>query len=221
MKKRYLQCLCLPLACLVARSACAPGGGTADAEPLPIEVPPPVEQTNEGLDHLLHRLRRSWKASRSWTPPSTSTTNSTPTTPVTADKGASRTGCPPRAISDAYTQMTTEVMAGEGPDLILLRRYNAGHRHRERWPAAASLPIWSPILRSGQLRLVRLQPGRHGRRRLGRAPAARTAGLHASRCCTPRRRRWTRPALRWRIAPPSTASWRKWRKSRPMQEHAI
>ena len=47
MKKTHVQCLCLPLACLVALSACAPGG--ADAEPRPIEVPPPVEQTNEGL----------------------------------------------------------------------------------------------------------------------------------------------------------------------------
>ena len=51
MKKRYIQCFCLPLACLLALTACAPGGETADAdaEPLPIEVPPPVEQTNEGL----------------------------------------------------------------------------------------------------------------------------------------------------------------------------
>ena len=37
MKKRYAQCLCLPLACLLALSACAPGG--TDAEPRPIEVP--------------------------------------------------------------------------------------------------------------------------------------------------------------------------------------
>src|SRR5699024_9200519 len=40
---------CLPLACLLALSACAPGTVGADAEPAPIEVPPPVEQTNEGL----------------------------------------------------------------------------------------------------------------------------------------------------------------------------
>ena len=42
MKKRYLQCLCLPLACLLVLSACAPGGGTADASAesrCPIEVP--------------------------------------------------------------------------------------------------------------------------------------------------------------------------------------
>src|SRR5699024_6563756 len=40
---------CLPLACLLALSACAPGTAGADAEPALIEVPPPVEQTNEGL----------------------------------------------------------------------------------------------------------------------------------------------------------------------------
>src|SRR5699024_6075992 len=39
---------CLPLACLLALSACAPGTA-GSAEPAPIEVPPPVEQTNEGL----------------------------------------------------------------------------------------------------------------------------------------------------------------------------
>ena len=40
---------CLPLACLLALSACAPGTVGTDAEPAPIEVSPPVEQTNEGL----------------------------------------------------------------------------------------------------------------------------------------------------------------------------
>ena len=40
-----VRMLCLALVCLAGLSACAPG----DAEPAPIEVPPPVEQTNEGL----------------------------------------------------------------------------------------------------------------------------------------------------------------------------
>ena len=43
---------CLPLACLLALSACAPGTVGTDAattETATIEVPPPVEQTNEGL----------------------------------------------------------------------------------------------------------------------------------------------------------------------------
>lgn len=45
-----VRLLSLSLACLAGLSACAPGGAdSADAEPAPIEVPPPVEQTNEGL----------------------------------------------------------------------------------------------------------------------------------------------------------------------------
>ena len=43
-----VRMLCLALACLAGLTACAPGGA-AGAEPAPIEVPPPVEQTNEGL----------------------------------------------------------------------------------------------------------------------------------------------------------------------------
>ena len=54
MKKRYVQCLCLPLACLVALSACAPGG--ADAEPRPIEVPPAGRADERGADDLLYGL---------------------------------------------------------------------------------------------------------------------------------------------------------------------
>ena len=53
MKVSYRKLFCLPLACLLALTACARGTGAntdaASAEPVPIEVPPPVEQTNEGL----------------------------------------------------------------------------------------------------------------------------------------------------------------------------
>lgn len=49
-KRPRRRLLGLSLACLAGLSACAPGGAdSADAEPAPIEVPPPVEQTNEGL----------------------------------------------------------------------------------------------------------------------------------------------------------------------------
>ena len=37
MKKLHAPYLCLPLACVFALTACAPGG--ADAEPRPIEAP--------------------------------------------------------------------------------------------------------------------------------------------------------------------------------------
>lgn len=117
MKKRYAHCLCLPLACLLALTACAPGGGTADAddEPLPIEVPPPVEQENtcltifytdyneveaKILDAAIGQFNRQH-----------------PDTPVTADKYF--TDGLLASHQEAYTKMTTEVMAGDGPDLFL------------------------------------------------------------------------------------------------------
>ena len=114
MKKRYAPYLCLPLACLVALSACAPGGGAADAEPLPIEVPPPVEQTNEGLtifytdaiplqatilDMAVGQYNREH-----------------PDNPVTAEKVFTDSS---NTVRDEETQqMLAQVMAGEGPDLI-------------------------------------------------------------------------------------------------------
>ena len=114
MKKRYLQCLCLPLACLVALSACAPGGGTADAEPLPIEVPPPVEQTNEGLT-IFYTDYDSYKVSILDVAVNQYNLQH-PDQPITVEKVF--TDDSPTSHSDAYKQMITEVMAGEGPDLI-------------------------------------------------------------------------------------------------------
>ena len=47
MKVSCRKLFCLPLACLLALTACAQGTGAstdaASAEPVPIEVPPPVE----------------------------------------------------------------------------------------------------------------------------------------------------------------------------------
>lgn len=116
MKKRYLQCLCLPLACLVALSACAPGGGTADAnaEPTPIEVPPPVEQTNEGLtifytDAVQLQATILDMAIGQYN-------QQHPDQPVTAEKIFTDDS---DIVRDNETQqMLAEVMAGEGPDLI-------------------------------------------------------------------------------------------------------
>ena len=116
MKKTHVQCLCLPLACLVALSACAPGGGTADAdaEPLPIEVPPPVEQTNEGLtifytDAVSIRATILDMAVGQYN-------REHPDQPVTAEKVFTDSS---DTVNDEQTQqMLAEVMAGEGPDLI-------------------------------------------------------------------------------------------------------
>ena len=117
MKKRYIQCLCLPLTCVFALTACAPGGGAggADAEPLPIEVPPPVEQENTGLTIFYTDYN---EVEAKILDAAISQFNQLhPDTPVTADKYF--TDGLYTSHQDAYTKMTTEVMAGEGPDLFL------------------------------------------------------------------------------------------------------
>ena len=112
MKKTHVQCLCLPLACLVALSACAPGG--ADAEPRPIEVPPPVEQTNTEL-HIFYTDADAIQTS-TLDAAVTQYNQRHPDNPVTAEKiftDGSDT------VRDEQTRrMLAEVMAGEGPDLI-------------------------------------------------------------------------------------------------------
>ena len=117
MKKRYIQCLCLPLACLLALTACAPGGGTAgaDAEPLPIEVPPPVEQENTGL--TIFYTDYNEVEAKILDAAINQFNQLHPDTPVTADKHFADGLY--TSHQDAYTKMTTEVMAGEGPDLFL------------------------------------------------------------------------------------------------------
>ena len=72
-----VRLLSLSLACLAGLSACAPGGAdSADAEPAPIEVPPPVEQTNEGL--TIFYTDYNEVEAKILTPPSISSTNSIP-----------------------------------------------------------------------------------------------------------------------------------------------
>ena len=104
----------LPLACVFALAACAPGGA-ADAEPATIEVPPPVEQTNEGLTiyytdadpaytSLLDAAVIQYNAQH-------------PDQPLTAEKIFTEGS--DIVQEQENQQMLTEVMAGEGPDLIL------------------------------------------------------------------------------------------------------
>ena len=117
MKPTRCKRFCLPLACLLALSACAPGTA-GSAEPAPIEVPPPVEQTNEGLtifytDYIGLEAKLLDAAV-------TQFNQLHPDNPVTAEKifvdGSSE------SQDNAYTKMLTEVMAGEGPDLFFLEQ---------------------------------------------------------------------------------------------------
>ena len=111
MKKTHVQCLCLPLACLVALSACAPGG--ADAEPRPIEVPPPVKQTNTELNIWY----TDFGMMSNFLDVAVNQYNQLhPDNPVTAEKFFADNSA--ESHDEATQQMLTEVMAGEGPDLI-------------------------------------------------------------------------------------------------------
>ena len=112
MKPSRRKLLCLPLAGLLALTACAQGAAT-DAEPAPIEVPPPVEQTNTGLNlwytdygmmsNLLDAAVSQYNQQH-------------PDNPVTAEKYFADGSA--ESDEEATQQMLTEVMAGEGPDLI-------------------------------------------------------------------------------------------------------
>ena len=107
---------CLPLACLLALSACAPGtvGADAAAEPAPIEVPPPVEQKNTELtifytDSIQLQATILDMAVGQYN-------REHPDNPVTAEKVFTDSS---DTVRDEETQqMLTQVMAGEGPDLI-------------------------------------------------------------------------------------------------------
>ena len=105
---------CLPLACLLALSACAPGTVGADAEPAPIEVPPPVEQTNEGLTIFYTDYDES--TAKILDAAVTQYNTLHPDQPVTVEK--IYTDRLIESYNAAYDQMLTEIMAGEGPDLI-------------------------------------------------------------------------------------------------------
>ena len=118
MKVSCRKLFCLPLACLLALTACAPGAGAntdaASAEPVPIEVPPPVEQTNEGLTIFYtdaDELQTSILDAAV-----TLYNQEHPDQLVTVEKIFTDDS---DTVRDNETrQMLTEVMAGEGPDLI-------------------------------------------------------------------------------------------------------
>ena len=113
MKKLHAPCFCLPLACLFALTACAPGGAAADAEPLPIEVPPPVEQTNTELNIWYTDYGTKSKYLDAAV---TQYNQQHPDNPVTTEKFFADNSA--ESHDEATQQMLTEVMAGEGPDLI-------------------------------------------------------------------------------------------------------
>ncbi|MFR7450967.1 MAG: ABC transporter substrate-binding protein [Gemmiger sp.] len=104
-----VRMLCLALACLAGLTACAPGG----AEPAPIEVPPPVEQTNEGLNIWYTDYGMMVKYLDAAV---TQYNQLHPDHPVTADKYFADSSS--ESNDEATQQMLTEVMAGSGPDLI-------------------------------------------------------------------------------------------------------
>ena len=117
MKPFRRKLLCLPLACLLALTACAQGTGVntdaASTEPVPIEVPPPVEQTNTELNIWY----TDYGTSANFLDAAVSLYNQQyPDRMVTAEKFFADGSI---ENSDAATQqMLTEVMAGSGPDLI-------------------------------------------------------------------------------------------------------
>ncbi len=117
MKVSYRKLFCLPLACLFALTACAQGTGAstdaASTEPVPIEVPPPVEQTNTELNIWY----TDYGTSANFLDAAVSLYNQQyPDRMVTAEKFFADGSI---ENSDAATQqMLTEVMAGSGPDLI-------------------------------------------------------------------------------------------------------
>ena len=114
MKPSRRKLFCLPLACLLVLTACAQDTG-ADTEPAPIEVPPPVEQTNEGL--TIFYTDYNEVEAKILDAAISQFNQQHPDTPVTADKYF--TDGLYTSHQDAYTKITTEVMAGEGPDLFL------------------------------------------------------------------------------------------------------
>lgn len=143
MKVSCRKLFCLLLACLFALTACAQGTGAntdaASAEPVPIEVPPPVEQTNTELNIWY----TDYGTSANFLDAAVSLYNQQyPDRMVTAEKFFADGSI---ENSDAATQqMLTEVMAGSGPDLIF---FLAAVQILKKWFGAEFLPIWSLILK--------------------------------------------------------------------------
>ena len=116
MKKLCGKTSCLLLACLIALTACALNDNNfldASSEPAPIEVPPPVEQSNTELNIWYTDYGMTTKYLDAAV---TQYNLQHPDNPVTAEKFfADSSG---ENSDEATQQMLTEVMAGNGPDLI-------------------------------------------------------------------------------------------------------
>ena len=132
MRTAYSKICCLLLPFLLL-SACTSGEDTL-TEPAPIEVPPPVEQTNEGLtvfytdfktpeSNILDVAVAQYKEQY-------------PDQQLNVEKvfteGLVETH------TAAYNQMLTEIMAGSGPDLIFFANYSTG-----------STTDWEKLVRRG------------------------------------------------------------------------
>ena len=116
MKIPFMKSLYLVVCCLFFITACSVNTeNVASSEPPPIEVPPPVEQTNEGLTIFYSDYNEV--EAKILDAAISQFNQQHPDTPVTADKYF--TDGLYTSHQDAYTKMTTEVMAGEGPDLFL------------------------------------------------------------------------------------------------------
>lgn len=116
MKIPFIKYLCLVVCCSFFITACSTNTEmVVSSEPLSIEVPPPVEQTNEGL--TIFYTDYNEVEAKILDAAISQFNQQHPDTPVTADKYF--TDGLYTSHQDAYMKMTTEVMAGEGPDLFL------------------------------------------------------------------------------------------------------
>ena len=116
MKIPFIKYLCLVVCCSFFITACSTNTEmVVSSELLSIEVPPPVEQTNEGL--TIFYTDYNEVEAKILDAAISQFNQQHPDTPVTADKYF--TDGLYTSHQDAYMKMTTEVMAGEGPDLFL------------------------------------------------------------------------------------------------------
>ena len=179
-----VRMLCLALACLAGLTACAPG----DADPAPIEVPPPVEQTNEGLNIWY----TDYGTKSKYLDAAVTQYNAQhPDTPVTAEKYfADNSG---DSDQEATQQMLTEVMAGAGPDLIF---FNSNDMDIEKMVRRGVFADLEPYFEADNFDWS------------GYNQAVMDAHWNTTfRCCIPPRQRWTRPVSLWRTVILSAVCW--------------
>ena len=135
MRSLYGKFLCLFLICMLGLTSCGLSPNVdSEVEPAPIEVPPPVEQTNEGLtifytdynevqSHILDAAVVQYNLQH-------------PDQPVTVKKVYTERLL--ETHTAAYNQMLTEIMAGAGPDLIFFAENSTG-----------STTDWEKLVRRG------------------------------------------------------------------------